>query len=165
MSEYWRLLIGTCDKLSVRAASERTFTSGSALSGLTSPRDRKDDISPLCNYFLIKHGRNGQEAQIAPDALGNLLNYEWPGNVRELENVIQRAVVSSGGDPISSAALLMSQFFQVNLILMTICPRDGVWNPPRFPNISFEEVKLRWLFNPRERVCTGNGGKMSPEDI
>jgi len=72
-------------------------------------KDRKDDILPLCNYFLIKHGRNGQEAQIAPDALGNLLNYEWPGNVRELENVIQRAVVLSGGDPISSQHLFFDE--------------------------------------------------------
>jgi two-component system response regulator FlrC len=35
-----------------------------------------------------------------------LQNYPWPGNVRELENVVQRAVVLSGGRTISPAHLM-----------------------------------------------------------
>ena len=29
-----------------------------------------------------------------------LLNYDWPGNVRELQNVIERAVITSGSGPL-----------------------------------------------------------------
>ena len=35
-----------------------------------------------------------------------LQNYPWPGNVRELENVVQRAVVLSGGRTVSPAHLM-----------------------------------------------------------
>ena len=35
-----------------------------------------------------------------------LQNYPWPGNVRELENVVQRAVVLSGGRTITPAHLM-----------------------------------------------------------
>ncbi len=72
-------------------------------------KERPDDILPLCNYFLIKYGRSNGETQIAPDALGELLSYEWPGNVRELENVIQRAVVLSGGEPINTQHLFFDE--------------------------------------------------------
>jgi DNA-binding NtrC family response regulator len=30
-----------------------------------------------------------------------LLNYDWPGNIRELRNVIERAVILAGGEPLS----------------------------------------------------------------
>ena len=72
-------------------------------------RERRDDILPLCNYFLIKHGHQGTDTPIAPDALGSLLSYEWPGNVRELENVIQRAVVLSAGGQITSQHLFFDE--------------------------------------------------------
>jgi DNA-binding NtrC family response regulator len=36
-----------------------------------------------------------------------LTAYDWPGNVRELENTIERAVVLSTGNVITSQSLLM----------------------------------------------------------
>ncbi len=58
-------------------------------------RQRREDIPPLCRFFLDKHAlRLGMEAQsIAPGAMDLMLAYEWPGNVRELENVIERAMI------------------------------------------------------------------------
>ncbi len=35
--------------------------------------------------------------KITEDALSNLQQYAWPGNVRELRNVMERAIVLSGG--------------------------------------------------------------------
>jgi transcriptional regulator with PAS, ATPase and Fis domain len=55
-------------------------------------RERKEDISDLCNYFIRKHG-NGKEFSISNEATEILEEYPWPGNIRELENVILRCVV------------------------------------------------------------------------
>jgi two-component system response regulator HydG len=44
-------------------------------------------------------------APLAPAASTVLLDYDWPGNVRELENVIERALILSRGEEISTACL------------------------------------------------------------
>jgi len=46
-----------------------------------------------------------QPAAISEEALKRLTEYEWPGNVRELENVVERAVVLSRGQIITSREL------------------------------------------------------------
>jgi two-component system response regulator PilR (NtrC family) len=60
-------------------------------------RHRKEDIPLLTQHFLEKYGEenNRPDAEITPEALDVLADYDWPGNVRELENVIERAVVLS----------------------------------------------------------------------
>src|SRR5438876_2573792 len=70
-------------------------------------RDRKEDIPALVEHFLAKHrySATAQPAAISEEALRRLMEYEWPGNVRELENVIERAVVLSRGQIITSREL------------------------------------------------------------
>jgi hypothetical protein len=46
-----------------------------------------------------------QPASISEEALRRLSEYDWPGNVRELENVVERAVVLSRGQVITSREL------------------------------------------------------------
>ena len=60
-------------------------------------RHRKEDIPLLTQHFLEKYSEenNKPDAEITPEALDVLTDYDWPGNVRELENVIERAVVLS----------------------------------------------------------------------
>jgi two-component system response regulator PilR (NtrC family) len=67
-------------------------------------RDRKSDIPLLTQHFLTKYGEENGKAtlELTPDALDLLMDYDWPGNVRELENVIERAVVLSGGSRIGT---------------------------------------------------------------
>jgi len=62
-------------------------------------RTRPEDIPPLAEHFLERHAaRLGIDAQPLPRALLPVLAaYSWPGNVRELENVMERALVLSGG--------------------------------------------------------------------
>jgi two-component system response regulator AtoC len=70
-------------------------------------RDRKEDISALVEHFLSKHrySASAQPATISEEALKRLVEYDWPGNVRELENVVERAVVLSRGQVITSREL------------------------------------------------------------
>lgn len=37
---------------------------------------------------------------IVPGALVRLPEYDWPGNVRELENVVERELIRTGGEPL-----------------------------------------------------------------
>ena len=58
-------------------------------------RERTEDISHLCRYFLGKFTEQFDiEIQgVSPAAMNLLLQHTWPGNVRELENVLERAVI------------------------------------------------------------------------
>lgn len=58
-------------------------------------RDRRDDILPLCEYFLEKICLENHKPikRLSESAKKRLLEYPWPGNIRELANVIERSVV------------------------------------------------------------------------
>ena len=66
-------------------------------------RQRREDIAPLCEYFLRKHSAaiRRNVTGISEKAQRKLEAYEWPGNVRELANVIERAVVLGWGSAIT----------------------------------------------------------------
>ena len=63
-------------------------------------RDRREDVPLLVNHFVRKYAKSAGRtiAQVEPESLGQLSNYEWPGNVRQLENTIERAVALETGD-------------------------------------------------------------------
>ena len=53
-------------------------------------RDRPDDIVPLAEFFLERHGARDRE--FGRSAIDALRKFGWPGNARELENVVERAI-------------------------------------------------------------------------
>jgi two-component system response regulator AtoC len=65
-------------------------------------RERKDDIRPLCRYFLDKYAKEFKKAveTIADDVISVFMSHDFPGNVRELEHIIERAVILADGDTI-----------------------------------------------------------------
>jgi DNA-binding NtrC family response regulator len=65
-------------------------------------RDRRMEVVPLATRFVRELASDFGDAvaTISPEALEALRAYDWPGNVRELRNVIERALVLSGGEPI-----------------------------------------------------------------
>lgn len=60
-------------------------------------RERTEDIPLLVQHFLKKFGST---APVSPPAMNSLRRYAWKGNIRELENVVERAVLLSRGEPI-----------------------------------------------------------------
>ncbi|MBU1248136.1 MAG: sigma-54 dependent transcriptional regulator [Proteobacteria bacterium] len=58
-------------------------------------RDRVDDISLFCNFFIGKFSAKYNKAieAVSDEAMNVLCNYDYPGNVRELINTIERAVI------------------------------------------------------------------------
>ncbi len=65
-------------------------------------RDRKEDIQLLTGQFLKKYAQElGKPVQeLDPETIKVLNDYDWPGNVRELRNIVERAVLISGGQAI-----------------------------------------------------------------
>ncbi len=62
-------------------------------------RERLGDVPVLARHFAQQHVRalGKAAAELTPEAVARLQAYGWPGNVRELDNVIERAVILSGG--------------------------------------------------------------------
>lgn len=62
-------------------------------------RQRKSDIPVLVNFFVNQFNRKlGRSVNtISPQSMRRLQDYFWPGNVRELANVVERALINSGG--------------------------------------------------------------------
>ena len=62
-------------------------------------RERVEDIPALVDHFLARRGP-GRAITMDPEVMGFLQAYHWRGNVRELRNVMERAVILSGGETI-----------------------------------------------------------------
>ncbi len=70
--------------------------------------ERSGDIWPIAVTLLAKHaGGFAKIPELSDDAIEKLESHEWPGNVRELENVLQRALVMSGGGRIDREHLML----------------------------------------------------------
>ena len=70
-------------------------------------RERGDDIDELTNYLLSGFAREDDlpAPSIHRDALKVITAYDWPGNIRQLGNVLRRALMASGGLPISAESI------------------------------------------------------------
>jgi DNA-binding NtrC family response regulator len=70
-------------------------------------RERREDIPPLVDHFFKKYSeRNRREVpKVTKEVRDLLLQYDYPGNVRELENIIERSIVVSRGDTITTQDL------------------------------------------------------------
>jgi DNA-binding NtrC family response regulator len=71
-------------------------------------RERTEDIPLLVNHFILKYGKrlNPRVKGVSQAGMEQLMQYSWPGNIRELENIVQRSLVSAGGDKIDSFPFL-----------------------------------------------------------
>src|SRR5262249_61376587 len=81
------------------------FSRPKGISLVTPPlRQRVGEIAGLAQGFIAQACRQSGIETAPPlrrDALALLERYSWPGNIRELRNVIERALLLSGGGPIA----------------------------------------------------------------
>ena len=66
-------------------------------------RERREDIRPLIDYFLIRFANEYQmdRPSISDHAINFLTEFDWPGNIRQLENVLRKALLNSRGYTLS----------------------------------------------------------------
>ena len=72
-------------------------------------RKRTEDIPAMVDHFILRKTREmnlSYRPSLAEGALTPLMGYPWPGNVRELQNLVERALILSGGRPLSFETLL-----------------------------------------------------------
>jgi len=56
--------------------------------------DRREDIMPLCNYYLDKYNRNNKyKFSLSKIAVRKLEANNWPGNVRQISNYMERLII------------------------------------------------------------------------
>ena len=68
-------------------------------------RSRREDIRLLADHFLRANQEKLGRKEFSREALDALLRYDYPGNIRELQNVVERAMVLSRGEVITTADL------------------------------------------------------------
>jgi DNA-binding NtrC family response regulator len=71
-------------------------------------RARRDDIPLLLMHIAARTARRLGHAipAFAPAFVERACAYNWPGNIRELENVVERALIMSTGNPLDAGELL-----------------------------------------------------------
>lgn len=65
--------------------------------------DREGDVSLLAEHFnaRLSESLNIKYRPLSQEVLDFLESYSWPGNVRELKNVMEKALIVSGGGPVT----------------------------------------------------------------
>ncbi|MEM9392158.1 MAG: sigma-54 dependent transcriptional regulator [Bacteroidota bacterium] len=84
---------------------------------LPSLKERIEDIPLLTEHFLKLYKRKYQKPKLSIEKgiIEKLTRYQWPGNIRELQHAIERAVILSEQDVISTVDLLINNATPVKL--------------------------------------------------
>jgi Nif-specific regulatory protein len=63
-------------------------------------RERRDDIVPLAEHFLIGFSEQSPAPakKLSSSAAAILRQHRWPGNVRELQHAVERAFILAGNE-------------------------------------------------------------------
>ncbi|MHB8844244.1 MAG: sigma-54-dependent transcriptional regulator [Nitrospirota bacterium] len=90
-------------------------------------RERKEDVPALMEHFLRKYGKENSKtiAGVTAEARDLLMRYSYPGNVRELENIIERAVVLTKGETITTADIPLHLQSVESEEKICVAKRDG----------------------------------------
>nr|WP_320016543.1 sigma-54 dependent transcriptional regulator [uncultured Desulfobacter sp.] len=70
---------------------------------IPSLNERRQDIPEFIDFFL---GRIGHQVRFTDGAVRILMALDWPGNIRQLKNTIEKIVLLSEDNPISSKSVL-----------------------------------------------------------
>ncbi len=91
-------------------------------------RERTDEIEALARTFATEAARRAGTTvpSLRPEALAALQAHRWPGNIRELKNVIERAVVLCGDEPIGVPHLGLTAAARPTSATSTVTGDDDV---------------------------------------
>ncbi|MEM9084588.1 MAG: sigma-54 dependent transcriptional regulator [Pseudomonadota bacterium] len=66
--------------------------------------DRRDDIPALADHFFTRYSSEQGLAppDISEEAMAALQAYDWPGNVRQLRNVVERTIIMTPRDRLTT---------------------------------------------------------------
>jgi DNA-binding NtrC family response regulator len=105
-------------------------------------RERREDIPALVRHFAAKTARKlGRPLDgIAPDFVERACAYDWPGNIRELENLVERALITSGGGTLDRS----------ELVAAAVDPEPGITQPAG--NATLEDVERAHIRHVLERA-------------
>lgn len=88
-------------------------------------KQRRADIAAIAARWLLRAAR-GVVPWITASALARLKGHDWPGNVRELGNVLDRALVLTGGDVFDVGHLLFDRTIIDGLAVAEPAPLTGI---------------------------------------
>jgi DNA-binding NtrC family response regulator len=110
-------------------------------------RDRTTDIPVLIDYFLQKHTRgSSRKIAVEPAARKLLENYSYPGNIRQLESAIERAILLSENNTITTEDLppeMVRETAPASADDLFKLPAEGV---------NFEDVERSLIMQAMERT-------------
>jgi len=123
-------------------------------------RNRTRDIPLMIEHFI---DTKCQEMNITnPPGLANgelelLMAYQWPGNVRELQNLIERALILSKGEPLTFPDLVQSHRSQ---------PIERAVGHEDFPRLDETIAEhIRWALKKTGGKISGENGAAGLLDI
>jgi|LGVF01.1.fsa_nt_gb two-component system response regulator FlrC len=123
-------------------------------------RERRTDITLLAEHFLENYSRLNKISKptLSKEVADILESQEWPGNVRELENVIERAVLISGGKIILPEHLYLEGDYLENLNSRQ--PATTVSKAFTSQDITLKEMEKEFILETLEKTG-GNKTKAS----
>lgn len=116
-------------------------------------RDRVEDIQPLATFFIDKFSKEyGKEiGGIHSLALKALEGYQWQGNVTELRDVVENAVLLSGG-PLLVKEDIRFNISKKSIALESFLSREDFFALEEIENIYIQTV-LRRVKNNKARAA------------
>jgi transcriptional regulator with PAS, ATPase and Fis domain len=120
--------------------------------GLPPLRERRSDISLLCEYFLGRCAARNQATHSILDGAAkvSLESYDYFGNVRELEQIINKLAVQAGGRVITGP--------DVNAVLR-LAKAHPESDLQQWENLPFHEAVAKWeryLIERAQSLSEGN---------
>ena len=108
-------------------------------------RDRVEDIELLAKYFMTRFANKSNKKiyRISPSYLHELRQHNWKGNIRELKNVIERSVILTDGDTLTSDTLPL-EFQQQSMAGMPVSTPRAL---SAFDLASAEKLQIQKVLN------------------
>jgi DNA-binding NtrC family response regulator len=116
-------------------------------------RDRVADIEPIANHYIAFYSRKYKkpEKTITKDALNIIKHYAWPGNVRALRHAIERAIILSESEQLSTDDFQLSHVVKTTNTIETdpaqTSSKTGELNLDKVEKSTIEAALKQYRYN------------------